>query len=92
MTSKWSPKSLNGPPTWSPTTAKISPSSHSIAIITFKSNTNHVKAMLSATIAEFFTVAPAKRNPSMDHARFQLRTGVTINEETTPENNKQKKV
>ncbi|GFW78541.1 hypothetical protein TNCV_5110821 [Trichonephila clavipes] len=55
-------------------------------------NTNHAKAMLSATIAVFFTVAPAGRNPYMGRARFELRTGVTINEETTPENNKQKKL
>ncbi|GFV77353.1 hypothetical protein TNCV_2406721 [Trichonephila clavipes] len=53
-------------------------------------NTNHAKAMLSATIAVFFTVAPAGRNPYMGRARFELRTGVTINEKTTPENNKQK--
>ncbi|GFY02766.1 helitron_like_N domain-containing protein [Trichonephila clavipes] len=55
-------------------------------------NTNHAKAMLSATIAVFFTVAPTGRNPYMGRARFELRTGVTINEETTPENNKQKKL
>ncbi|GFU35390.1 hypothetical protein TNCV_4505621 [Trichonephila clavipes] len=55
-------------------------------------NTNHAKAMLSATIAVFFTVAPAWRNPYVGRARFELRTGVTINEETTPENNKQKKL
>ncbi|GFV21235.1 hypothetical protein TNCV_617991 [Trichonephila clavipes] len=48
-------------------------------------NTNHAKAMLSATIAVFFTVAPTGRNPYMGRARFELRTGVTINEETTPE-------
>ncbi|GFV72017.1 tigger transposable element-derived protein 1 [Trichonephila clavipes] len=54
-------------------------------------NTNHAKAMLSATIAVFFTVAPTGRNPYMGRARFELRIGVTINEETTPENNKQKK-
>ncbi|GFX76213.1 hypothetical protein TNCV_1233511 [Trichonephila clavipes] len=34
----------------------------------------------------------AWRNPYMGLARFELRTGVTINEETTPENNKQKKL
>ncbi|GFU73539.1 hypothetical protein TNCV_989751 [Trichonephila clavipes] len=55
-------------------------------------NTNHAKAMLSATIAVFFTVAPTGRNPYMGRARFELRTSVTINEETTPENNKQKKL
>ncbi|GFW42446.1 hypothetical protein TNCV_240431 [Trichonephila clavipes] len=54
-----------------------------------RTNTNHAKAMLSATIAVFFTVAPAGET-HMGSARFELRTGVTINEETIPENNKQK--
>ncbi|GFV96432.1 hypothetical protein TNCV_2943651 [Trichonephila clavipes] len=54
-------------------------------------NTNHAKAMLSATIAVFFTVAPTgfcsntvAPTPYMGRARFELRTGVTINVETTP--------
>ncbi|GFS97115.1 hypothetical protein TNCV_184631 [Trichonephila clavipes] len=43
--------------------------------IIFKiTNTNHAKAMLSATIAVFFTVAPTGRNPYMGRARFELRT------------------
>ncbi|GFV25316.1 HTH_Tnp_Tc3_2 domain-containing protein, partial [Trichonephila clavipes] len=38
-------------------------------------NTNHAKAMLSATIAVFFTVAPTGETPYMGRARFELRTG-----------------
>ncbi|GFU74821.1 hypothetical protein TNCV_4424841 [Trichonephila clavipes] len=65
---------------------------HRAKVVQKRTNTNHAKAMLSATIAVFFTVAPTGRNPYMGRARFELRTGVTINEETTPENNKQAKI